>query len=42
MNDVLTLRVCIDVDDIEKGIAFFRDGLGVPPADERSRLRRAR
>ena len=27
----LQLRVCIDVDDLEKGIAFYRDALGLRP-----------
>ena len=27
----LQLRVCIDVDDLEKGIAFYRDALGLSP-----------
>jgi catechol 2,3-dioxygenase-like lactoylglutathione lyase family enzyme len=25
----MDLRVCLDVDDLEKGIAFYRDGLGL-------------
>jgi predicted enzyme related to lactoylglutathione lyase len=25
------LRICIDVDDLEKGIAFYRDALGLTP-----------
>lgn len=29
MSKVLTLRVCIDVDDLDKGVAFFRDALGL-------------
>jgi predicted enzyme related to lactoylglutathione lyase len=28
----LDLRVCIDVDDLEKAIAFYRDALGLRPA----------
>jgi predicted enzyme related to lactoylglutathione lyase len=27
----LQLRVCIDVDDLEKGITFYRDALGLSP-----------
>ena len=27
----LPLRVCIDVEDLEKGIAFYRDALGLTP-----------
>jgi catechol 2,3-dioxygenase-like lactoylglutathione lyase family enzyme len=27
----LQLRVCIDVGDLEKGIAFYRDALGLAP-----------
>jgi predicted enzyme related to lactoylglutathione lyase len=25
------LRICIDVDDLERGIAFYRDGIGLRP-----------
>jgi predicted enzyme related to lactoylglutathione lyase len=25
------IRVCIDVDDLEKGVAFYRDALGLTP-----------
>ena len=28
---MIALRACIDVDDIEKAIAFYRDGLGLKP-----------
>jgi predicted enzyme related to lactoylglutathione lyase len=27
----LQLRVCVDVDDLEKAVAFYRDGLGLTP-----------
>jgi catechol 2,3-dioxygenase-like lactoylglutathione lyase family enzyme len=27
----MDLRVCVDVDDLEKAIAFYRDGLGLRP-----------
>ena len=27
----MELRVCVDVDDLEKAIAFYRDGLGLTP-----------
>ncbi len=27
----LQLRVCIDVEDLDKGVAFYRDGLGLSP-----------
>lgn len=27
----LQLRVCVDVEDLEKGVAFYRDGLGLTP-----------
>lgn len=28
---MIALRACIDVDDLNKGIAFYRDGLGLKP-----------
>lgn len=28
---MIALRACIDVDDMEKGIAFYRDALGLKP-----------
>ena len=27
----MELRVCVDVDDLEEAIAFYRDGLGLTP-----------
>ena len=32
----LQLRVCIDVDDLEKGIAFYRDALGLSSGRRRA------
>lgn len=28
---MISLRACIDVDDLDKGIAFYRDALGLKP-----------
>lgn len=28
---MIELRACIDVDDLDKGVAFYRDGLGLRP-----------
>src|ERR1041385_6763912 len=34
----LQMRVCVDVEDLEKGVAFYRDGLGLTPGRRLGRL----